>query len=88
MHEDGRQSEKGIGPGEWRCRECHDAEWFSAGPILFSWAASVSSGQAFDHRIINAKNTRTTVVVKVGTMTASDGGRDDVSAFELDVSSR
>jgi hypothetical protein len=44
------------------------ARYFSAG-------ASVSSRKALDHRIINAKNTRTTVVVKVGTMTASDGGR-------------
>ena len=39
MHEDGRQSEKGIGPGEWRCRKCDDAEWFNAGPILFSWSS-------------------------------------------------
>ena len=64
-------------------QECNDAEWFNAaGPILFSWA-SVSSRKPFDHRIINAKNTRTTVVVKAGTMTASDGGRDDVSVFEF-----
>ena len=87
MHEDGRQSEKGIGPEEWRCRKCDDAEWFNAGPILFSWA-SVSSRKAFDHRIINAKNTRTTVVVKVGTMTASDGGRMTYRHLSLDVSSR
>jgi hypothetical protein len=43
MHEDGRQSEKGIGPGEWRCRECHYAEWFNAGPILFSWGVCLIS---------------------------------------------
>jgi hypothetical protein len=69
-------------------QECNDAEWFNAaGPILFSWA-SVSSRKALDRRIINAKNTRTTVVVKVGTMTASDVGRMTYRHLSLDVSSR
>jgi hypothetical protein len=72
MQEDGRGGKvRRDRTGRVAVQECDDAEWINAGPILFSWTSHLEKRLAIE---LLMPRTRGTIVVKVGTMTASDGG--------------